>query len=51
MSILKKLFDYILLRKDEEFGDNTYIKWMHGINKISILIFLVAIIVILVRYL
>jgi len=50
MSFLKKLFSYLLLRKDKEFPDNKNLKMMHGINKISLFIFLFAIIYLIIRF-
>lgn len=46
MSILKKLLSYILLKKDTEFPNNSYLKAMHRINKISIFVFLIALVII-----
>lgn len=50
MSILKKLLSYILLKRDKEFADNKYLKMMHGINKISIFIFLIAVVYLIIRF-
>lgn len=52
--IFKKLLSYLLFWKKQETSDgkkpSVYLRMMHGINKISILMFLIAIIVMLVRY-
>lgn len=47
--IWKKFLDYIRLKKDREFSSNTSIRLMHGMNKISIIMFLIAIVVLVVR--
>lgn len=49
MGILNKFKQYITLRKDKQFPDNQNIKLMHGMNKISIVIFVVAIVVLVVK--
>ncbi|MFT4522733.1 MAG: hypothetical protein ACI8ZN_001683 [Bacteroidia bacterium] len=50
MEILRKIWSYITFKKDTENPNNTFIKSMHRINKLSILMFLVAIIVLIMRY-
>lgn len=48
--ILKKIWDYITLKKnDPETDKNVNLRMMHGINKISIFLFLFAIVVMVVR--
>jgi hypothetical protein len=47
--ILKKFLSYLTFRKQEG-PKSSYLKMMHGINRISILMFLVAVIVMLVRF-
>lgn len=47
--IIKKLVSYITFRKQEG-PSSSYLKMMHGINRISILMFLVALVVMLVRF-
>jgi hypothetical protein len=47
--ILKKLWSYITFQKQEGNG-SSYLKMMHGINRISILMFLVAIVVMFVKF-
>ena len=46
MSVLRKLLSYLLLKKDTEFAGNSYLKAMHRINKISIFVFLIALVII-----
>ncbi|MCB9261937.1 MAG: hypothetical protein H6607_06145 [Flavobacteriales bacterium] len=50
MSVLKKILGYLTLKKDEEFGDTSFTKPMHRINKISIFMFLFAIIILLIKF-
>lgn len=50
MKVIKKIFGYLSFRKEEENTDNVNIKMMHGINKISLLIFVVALVVLMIRY-
>ena len=50
MSILRQIAEYLYIRKpDPERPKTPWLKYMHGINRISILLFLVAVIIILVR--
>lgn len=49
LSILKKLWAYLTLRRDKEFANNKNLRMMHGINKISLFLFLFAIIYLIVR--
>ena len=50
MSILRQIAEYLYIRKpDPERPKTPWLKYMHGINRISILLFLVAVISILVR--
>ncbi len=52
MSILKQIGQYLYLVKKEPNDKSTqWMKYMHGINRISILLFLFAMIVILIRLL
>lgn len=51
---MKKLWDQILRymflkKKDPSAPHTTYVKLMHGMNRISILLFLVCVIILLVR--
>jgi hypothetical protein len=50
MGIWKQIATYLYLRKkDEDAPDTPWIKYMHGINRLSLLLFLFAIVVIIVR--
>ena len=46
---LGEVFGYFFRKKDPDRPSNFNIKMMHGINKISILMFLVALIILIVR--
>jgi hypothetical protein len=46
MGVLKQLAEYLYLRKkDPNRPDSQFVKYMHGINRISILMFLFALII------
>lgn len=46
MGVLKQLAEYLYLRKkDPNRPDSQFVKYMHGINRISILMFIFAMIV------
>lgn len=46
MGVLKQLAEYLYLRKkDPNRPDSQFVRYMHGINRISILLFLFALIV------
>ncbi|MFN5889754.1 MAG: DUF6728 family protein [Bacteroidota bacterium] len=47
--IFKKIWSYLTFKKQEG-PSNLNIKVMHGINRISILMFLVAVVVMVVRF-
>ena len=47
--VLGEVFGYFFRKKDPDRPSNFNIKMMHGINKISILMFLVALIILIVR--
>ena len=47
--ILKKLISYLTFRKQSG-PTSSYLKMMHGINRISIIMFLIAIFVMLFRF-
>jgi len=50
MGVWQQLAEYLYLKKkDPNAPDSKWIKYMHGINRISILMFLFAIIVILIK--
>lgn len=46
MGILKQLAEYLYLRKkDPDRPDSTWVKYMHGINRISIFMFIFALLI------
>lgn len=50
MGVWKQISEYLFIKKkDENREETSTIKFMHGINRISIFLFLFAIIVIVVR--
>jgi hypothetical protein len=50
MSILNQIAEYLYLKKKNPQRPNTqWVKYMHGINRLSILLFLFAIIVIIIK--
>jgi hypothetical protein len=50
MSVWKQMGEYLYLRKKDPNRPATqWMKYMHGINRISILLFLFALVVMLVR--
>jgi hypothetical protein len=50
MSILRQIAEYLYIRKpDPDRPQSDWLKYMHGINRISILLFLVAVFIILLR--
>jgi len=50
MSILRQLAEYLYIKKkDPNRNDTSWVKYMHGINRLSILLFLFALVVIFVR--
>jgi cob(I)alamin adenosyltransferase len=52
MGILKQLAEYLYLRKkDPERPKTGFIKYMHGINRLSILLFIVAMIILAIKLL
>lgn len=51
MGILKQIAEYLYIKKrDPDQERSKWMKYMHGMNRISILMFLIALIVILVRF-
>jgi uncharacterized protein DUF6728 len=52
MGVLKQVAEYLYLKKKDPNEDNSgWLKYMHGINRISIFMFLFALIVVAVRLL
>jgi hypothetical protein len=50
MSILRQLAEYLYIKKkDPNRKDTSWVRYMHGINRLSILLFLFALVVIIVR--
>ena len=47
MEVLKKIFSYLTFKKDT--GEGSFIQSMHIINKISILTFLIAIVILIIK--
>jgi len=47
MEVLKKIFGYLTVKKDT--GDGSFLMSMHLINKLSLLMFLVAIIYLVIK--
>ena len=52
MGVLKQVAEYLYLKKrDPDEKPTQWMKYMHGINRLSIFLFLVAIIIIIVKLL
>lgn len=52
MDVLKQIAEYLYIRKpDPDRPKSQWVKYMHGINRISILLFIVALIVLAVKLL
>lgn len=50
MGVLKQLAEYLYLRKPDPNRPKTqWVKYMHGINRISILLFLLALIILIIK--
>ncbi len=50
-SMWSQILTYLYIKKkDKDAPNNTNIKLMHGMNRISIMMFLIALIVLLVRF-
>ncbi|MBU6159318.1 MAG: hypothetical protein KGP35_09880 [Bacteroidetes bacterium] len=50
MGIFKQIAEYLYLKKPDASRPNTqWVKYMHGINRISLLLFLVAMLIIVFR--
>lgn len=51
MGILRQVAEYLYIRKPDPNQEKTqWMKYMHGINRISIFLFLFALLVMLVRW-
>ena len=52
MGILKQLAEYLYLRKpDPDRPKSDFVKYMHGINRLSLLLFLLALIILAIKLL
>lgn len=52
MSVLKQLAEYLYLRKPDPARPKTkFVKYMHGINRLSLLLFILALIILAVKLL
>ncbi len=50
MGVLKQLAEYLFLKKkDPDRPKSSWVGYMHGINRLSIFLFLIAIIIIIIR--
>ncbi|MFN2458156.1 MAG: DUF6728 family protein [Chitinophagaceae bacterium] len=50
MSVLKQIAEYLYLRKpDPNRPKTTFVKYMHGINRLSILLFILALIILAIK--
>jgi hypothetical protein len=52
MSVLRQMAEYLYLKKkDPDAPDTQWVRYMHGINRISLLMFLVGLIILAVKLL
>jgi hypothetical protein len=52
MGVLKQIAEYLYLRKpDPDRPKTRFVKYMHGINRLSLLLFLVALIILAIKLL
>lgn len=52
MSILNQIAEYLYLKKKDPNAKSTqWMKYMHGINRLSIILFLIALVIIVVKLL
>ena len=52
MGVLKQIAEYLYIRKpDPDRPKTSFVRYMHGINRLSILLFLAALIIIAVKLL
>jgi len=50
MGILKQVAEYLYLRKkDPDAPNSKFVKYMHGINRLSIFLFIIGIILLLIK--
>ncbi|HZK64654.1 MAG TPA: DUF6728 family protein [Puia sp.] len=51
MGVLRQIAEYLYIKKkDPNAPTSSWIRYMHGINRISIFMFIIGIIIILVRF-
>ncbi|MEP6468111.1 MAG: DUF6728 family protein [Parafilimonas sp.] len=52
MGIWRQIQEYLFIKKrDPNAPTNTYLKYMNGMNRISLFMFLIAVVIMLFRYL
>lgn len=52
MGVLKQIAEYLYIRKpDPDRPKTSFVRYMHGINRISILLFLLALVIMLIKLL
>ena len=50
MSVWKQMAEYLYLRKpDPDRPKSQFVKYMHGINRLSLLLFILALIILLIK--
>ena len=50
MGVLKQLAEYLYLRKpDPDRPKTDFVKYMHGVNRLSLLLFLLALVILIIR--
>lgn len=50
MGVLKQIAEYLYLRKpDPDRPKTRFVKYMHGINRLSILLFILALIILVIK--
>lgn len=50
MGVLKQLAEYLYLRKpDPARPKSLFVKYMHGINRLSLILFILALIILIIR--
>ncbi|MFM9021018.1 MAG: DUF6728 family protein [Sediminibacterium sp.] len=51
MGILRQMAEYLYLKKKSDVPQGSWMKYMHGMNRISLIIFLLGLLVMLYRWL
>jgi hypothetical protein len=50
MGVLKQLAEYLYLRKpDPDRPKTRFVKYMHGINRLSLILFIIALIILVIK--